>query len=105
VSQETKLDREKRQAAGFLSGLVTYDDLEPPPNDPPDIRVMRDGSVVLHLEVTEYHADRAEVANNKRWSVRLWPKIDELRRQDESLKDIRAFVAFAGSQRGCPSRS
>lgn len=100
MARETKIDREKRQAEGFLRGFVAYDSLESrePPNDPPDIRLWRDGSVVLHLEVTEYHEDEAEVANNSRWNVRLRPKIDELMKQDPSLKDIRAFVAFSGGE-------
>ncbi len=100
MPRETKTDREKRQAEGFLSGLVIYDKLEQrePPNDPPDIRLWRDGFVVLHLEVTEYHDDEQEVANNSRWNVRLWPKIDDLRKQDPALKYIYAFVAFSGNK-------
>jgi hypothetical protein len=100
MARETKTEREKRQSEGFLPGLITYDELEPlePPNDPPDIRLWRDGSVVLHLEVTEYHYDEAEVNYNSRWNVRLRPKIDELMKQDPALKDIRAFVAFSNSE-------
>jgi hypothetical protein len=39
-----------------------------------------------------------EVAANSQWNVRLWPKIEELMKQEPSLKDIHAFVAFSGSE-------
>ena len=99
MPRETKADREKRQVEGFLRNLLAYDDVESMENnDPPDVRVRQGGRVILNLEVTEYHADPEEVAANSKWNVRLLPKIDELRKQDASLKDIYALVAFSGGE-------
>lgn len=98
MARETKSEREKRQAEGFLTGLIDYDKLEQPSDDPPDIRLWRDDSVILHLEVTEYHADEEEVGRNSKWNDRLWPKIDDLRKQDPALKDISACVPFSAGK-------
>ncbi len=98
MSREEKTAREKRQAEGFLSGLITYDELEQPSDDPPDLRLSRDDSVILHLEVTEYHEDEQEVGRNSKWNDRLWPKIDDLRKQDPELTNIYAFVVFSAGK-------
>ncbi len=98
MGQKEKCAREKNQAAGFLAGLVTYDDLECVEPDPPDIRVWHNGSPILNLELTEYLVDDEQVATNSRWSKGLWPKVDVLRRKTIALRDIYGFVAFSDSR-------
>jgi len=98
VARETKTERERRQVAGFLRDFIAYDKLESVEPDPPDVRVLRNGSPILNLEVTEYHDDPEEVASNKRWTERLWPKVDELRRKDPSAKNILGFIVFSNSK-------
>src|SRR4051812_43855238 len=77
---------------------MAYDNLESVQPDPPDVRVWQNGTVILNLEVTEYHVDGGEVATNSRWTERLWPEIDGLRKQDPCLKDIYGFVVFSESK-------
>jgi hypothetical protein len=98
VPQETKSDREKRQAARFLDGLVTYDCLECVTPDPPDICVSNQGSPVLLLELTEYHIDDDRVAMTSRWAKSLWPLIDQERRAHQALEHIYGFVVFSDMQ-------
>jgi hypothetical protein len=99
VARETKTEREKRQVECFLRNLLAFDDVESMENnDPPDVRIWKGGRVILNLELTEYHVDPEEVAANSKWNVRLLPKIDELRKQDASLTDIYALVAFNGGK-------
>jgi hypothetical protein len=62
--------------------------------DPPDIRVWCNGSPVVELEFTEYHVNHEEVATSDRWANLLWPKVDELRRKDDALKAVGAWVNF-----------
>jgi hypothetical protein len=95
MTKETKEDREKRQAAAFLQGVLVYDHLECVKPDPPDVRVWRSSSPVLNLELTEYHADEKQVAKTMRWATGLWPKVDARRRTDVMLGDIYGFVVFS----------
>src|SRR5271165_4156570 len=98
MGREKKSEREKRQAAGFLRDHVAYDDLECVNPDPPDIRVWHNGSAVLDLELTEYHIDDEKVGISIRWAEKLWPKVDELRRKDNTLANIHGFIIFSNSK-------
>lgn len=98
MAQESKSDREKRQATAFLRDLVVFDQLEPVKPDPPDIRVSHNGSPILNLELTEYHIDDDQVATNARWAKDLWPRVDALRRREAALSGILGFVVFSDNK-------
>ena len=98
MAQESKSDREKRQATAFLQDVVVFDQLESVKPDPPDIRVSYNGSPILNLELTEYHIDDDQVATNARWAKVLWPKVDELRKNQAALQGIHGFVVFSDNK-------
>ncbi len=98
MPQESKPDREMRQAARFLNGLVPYDCLECVTPDPPDIRVSHQSAPVLLLELTEYHIDDDRVAMTSRWAKSLWPLIDVERKANQALANIHGFIVFSDMQ-------
>ncbi|WP_148597528.1 hypothetical protein [Aquisphaera giovannonii] len=88
-----KKERERRQVAALLRDEA-YLIVQSAALDPPDVCVRRDGKTILVVEVTAYHSGNAQVRASDKWNNRLWPKIDDLRRQEAILKGIMGSVAF-----------
>jgi hypothetical protein len=69
--------------------------------DPPDVRVIQDGSPALDIEVREYHAEADRVGVEKRWH-QLRAVIDDLIKQRPTLKGVALLPIFQNHR--IPSR-
>jgi hypothetical protein len=95
-SQSQKFVRESEQVRKFLLARQTpFLDLKPG-NDPPDVLVLCDAGMAIHIEVSEYHPEDDRVGAEKRWMLFSKEYLQIAKSSD--LKGVMCHIGFADGQ-------